>query len=167
MKIYIYSILFLIFSCVQLYADEEVVKFDLLIGEIDKANLTIKGAIKISIDPDWHIYYKDPGDFGLPTFISYRGNTSSIDIHWPAPSEHKDEVGKEIFVSNIYENVVLFPFKVSVLSNQEYIDLNFHIKYAICKDRCIAKKAEITTRQPLKNFFNAETNKLINEWYKK
>jgi DsbC/DsbD-like thiol-disulfide interchange protein len=167
MKIHIYSILFLFFSCTQLYANEEVAKFDLLIGGVNEASLTLDGAIKVTIKPGWYIYYKDPGDFGLPTSINYKGNISNIDIHWPIPKKHEDKVGRETFVSDVYEDMVLFPFKMNVFSNQEYIDLNFHIKYAICKDRCIPKNAEIKIRQPLKNFVNSDVNKLINEWYKK
>ncbi|WP_395463507.1 protein-disulfide reductase DsbD domain-containing protein [Wolbachia endosymbiont of Cantharis cryptica] len=167
MKTYIYLILFLLFSCTQLYADEEVAKFDLLIGKINEANLTLEGAIKVTIKPGWHIYYKDPGDFGFPTSFDCKGNTSNIDIYWPTPKEHKDKVGREIFISNVYEDMVLFPFKINVFSSQGYIDLNFHIKYAICKDRCIPKNAEIKIRQPLKNFVDSDVNELINEWCKK
>ncbi len=167
MKIHIYLILFLFFSCTQLYADEEIAKFDLLIGEINEASLTLKGAIKVTVEPGWHIYYKDPGDFGLPTSFDCKGNTLNIDIYWPTPKEHRDKVGREIFISNVYKDMVLFPFKMNVFSNQGYIDLNFHISYAICKDRCIPKNVEIKTRQPLKDFIDYDINKLINEWYEK
>ncbi|XCA32974.1 MAG: protein-disulfide reductase DsbD domain-containing protein [Wolbachia endosymbiont of Polyergus mexicanus] len=167
MKIHIYLILFLFFSCTQLYADEEIAKFDLLIGEINEANLTLKGAIKVTVEPGWHIYYKDPGDFGLPTSFDCKGNTLNIDIYWPTPKEHRDKVGREVFISNVYEDMVLFPFKMNIFLNQEYIDLDFHIQYAICKDRCIPKNAEIKIRQPLKDFIDSDINKLINEWYEK
>ncbi|WP_319803097.1 protein-disulfide reductase DsbD domain-containing protein [Wolbachia endosymbiont (group A) of Sphaerophoria taeniata] len=111
--------------------------------------------------------YKDPGDFGLPTSFDCKGNTLNIDIYWPTPKEHRDKVGREIFISNVYKDMVLFPFKMNVFSNQGYIDLNFHINYAICKDRCIPKNVEIKTRQPLKDFIDSDINKLINEWYEK
>ncbi|WP_265040288.1 hypothetical protein [Wolbachia endosymbiont (group A) of Trypoxylon clavicerum] len=78
MKIHIYLILFLFFSCTQLYADEEIAKFDLLIGEINEASLTLKGAIRVTVKPGWHIYYKDPGDFGFPTSFDCKGNTLNI-----------------------------------------------------------------------------------------
>ncbi|WP_065094754.1 MULTISPECIES: protein-disulfide reductase DsbD domain-containing protein [unclassified Wolbachia] len=167
MKIHIYLILFLFFSCTQLYADEEIAKFDLLIGEINEASLTLKGAIRVTVKPGWHIYYKDPGDFGFPTSFDCKGNTLNIDIYWPTPKKHRDKVGREIFISNVYEDMVLFPFKMNVFSNQGYIDLNFHINYAICKDRCIPKNAEIKIKQPLKNFIDSDVNELINEWYEK
>lgn len=167
MKIHIYPILFLLFFCAQLYADEEVAKFDLLIGKVNEANLTLEGAIKATIKPGWHIYYKDPGDFGLPTSFDCKGNTLNIDIYWPTPKEHRDKVGREIFISNIYEDMVLFPFKMNMFPSQGYINLNFHIKYAICKDRCIPKNAKIEIRQPLRDFIDSDINKLINEWYEK
>ncbi|MFP3023150.1 MAG: protein-disulfide reductase DsbD domain-containing protein [Wolbachia sp.] len=167
MKIRIYSILLLLFSCTQLCAEEEVAKFDLLIGKVNKANLTIEGAIKVIIKPGWHIYYKDPGDFGLPTSFDCQGNISNIDIHWPTPKEHEDKVGEVTFVSNIYEDMVLFPLKTNIIPNKEFVDINFHIKYAICKDRCIPKNAEIKTSRPLKDFIDPDINKLINEWYEK
>ncbi|QOD38378.1 protein-disulfide reductase DsbD domain-containing protein [Candidatus Wolbachia massiliensis] len=167
MKVYVYSILLWFFFCTQVYADEEVAKFDLLIGKVSEANLTLEGAIKVTIKPGWHIYYKDPGDFGLPTSFDCKGNVLNIYIHWPIPKEHRDKVGREIFISNVYEDMVLFPFKMNVLSSQGYIDLNFHVKYAICKDRCIPKNAEVKVRQPLKDFVDSDVNKLINEWHKK
>ncbi|MGL9717718.1 MAG: protein-disulfide reductase DsbD domain-containing protein [Wolbachia sp.] len=110
---------------------------------------------------------KDPGDFGLPTSFDCKGSISNIDIHWPTPKEHKDKVGRVIFVSNIYKDMVLFPFKMHVFPSQGYIDLNLRINYAICKDRCIPKKAEIKIRQPLKNFIDSDVSQLINEWYEK
>lgn len=153
MKIHIYLILFLFFSCTQLYADEEIAKFDLLIGEINEANLTLKGAIKVTVEPGWHIYYKDPGDFGLPTSFDCKGNTLNIDIYWPIPKEHRDKVGRETFISNVYKDMVLFPFKMNVFSNQGYIDLNFHINYAICKDRCIPKNVGDKNQATTKGFY--------------
>ncbi|MGL9718729.1 MAG: hypothetical protein ACR5K9_08955 [Wolbachia sp.] len=51
-------ILFLLLFCTQLHADEEVAKFDLLIGKVNETNLTLEGAIKVTIKPGWHIYYK-------------------------------------------------------------------------------------------------------------
>lgn len=167
MKTYIYSILLLFFSCTQSYAEEEVAKFDLLISKVNKANLTFEGAIKVTIKPGWHIYYKDPGDFGLPTSFDCKGNTSNIDIYWPVPKEHEDKVGKTTFVSNVYEDMVLFPFKTNIVPNQEYVDIDFRIKYAICKDKCIPKKTEVKARQPLKDFIDSDISKLIGEWYEK
>lgn len=167
MKIHAHLILFLLFFCTPLHADEEVAKFDLLIGKVNEANLTLEGAIKVTIRPGWHIYYKDPGDFGLPTSFDCKGNTSNIDIYWPTPKEHKDKIGRVTFVSNVYKDMVLFPFKMSVFPSRGYIDLNFRINYAICKDRCIPKKAEIKIKQPLKNFVDSDASKLINEWYEK
>nr|WP_264706533.1 hypothetical protein [Wolbachia endosymbiont (group B) of Colias croceus] len=52
----------------------------------------------------------------------------------------------------------------------EYLSPSFNSNYsmyAICKDRCIPKNAEIKTSQPLKDFIDSDINKLINEWYKK
>ncbi|MDR2609266.1 MAG: hypothetical protein LBC06_01570 [Rickettsiales bacterium] len=69
MKIHVHLILFLLFFCTQLHAGEEVAKFDLLIGKVNEASLALEGAIKVTIRPGWHIYYKDPGDFGLPTSL--------------------------------------------------------------------------------------------------
>ncbi|MGL9725538.1 MAG: hypothetical protein ACR5KV_02230 [Wolbachia sp.] len=63
--------------------------------------------------------------------------------------------------------MVLFPFKTNIVPNQEYIDIDFRIKYAICKDKCIPKKAEIKTKQPLKDFIDSDISNLIDEWYKK
>ncbi|WP_225536435.1 protein-disulfide reductase DsbD domain-containing protein [Wolbachia endosymbiont of Mansonella ozzardi] len=69
----------------------------MLIGKVDEANLTLRGAIKVTIRPGWHIYCKDPGDFGLPTSFDCKVNISNIDIFWPTPKEHKDKIGRATF----------------------------------------------------------------------
>ncbi|WP_225537206.1 hypothetical protein [Wolbachia endosymbiont of Mansonella perstans] len=56
---------------------------------------------------------------------------------------------------------------MNVLLSRGYIDLNFRINYAIYKDRCIPKKAEIKARQSLKNFVDSDASGLIDEWYEK
>ncbi|MGL9726608.1 MAG: protein-disulfide reductase DsbD domain-containing protein [Wolbachia sp.] len=100
-----------IFFCTQLYAEEEVAKFDLLISKVNKANLTFEGAIKVTIKSGWHIYYKDPEDFGLPTSFDCKGNTSNTDIYWPVPKEHEDKVGKQHLLAMYMKIWCYFPLK--------------------------------------------------------
>jgi thiol:disulfide interchange protein DsbD len=48
---------------------------------------TIWFALHLDIEPGWHVYWRNPGDSGLPTEIAWtlpRGFTSG-DIAWPAP----------------------------------------------------------------------------------
>jgi thiol:disulfide interchange protein/DsbC/DsbD-like thiol-disulfide interchange protein len=46
-------------------------------------------ALVLSIDPDWHVYWKYPGDSGLPTTISWQlpPGFSAGPIQWPVPQK--------------------------------------------------------------------------------
>ena len=43
--------------------------------------------LHLRIKPGWHVYWRDPGDSGLPTTIDWRlpSGFSAGSIHWPVP----------------------------------------------------------------------------------
>ncbi len=143
----------------------EAAKFELLIGKIE--NLKIEAALKVEIEPGWHIYYKNPGDFGLPTSFNLDNTIDILDIHWPKPKQHIDEVGEGKFISWTYENLVVFPITINLPQNSEDAKFTLMIEYAICKEICIPKKEKIEIKTELNHFLNEEVSNLINEWRNK
>ena len=98
--------------------------------------------IKFEIEPGWHIYWKNPGDSGLPAEIEWK-NTESIEFKkflWPSPQKTPEEP----LMTYGYYNEVVLPAIFSVDSN--YIKNGpsiFEINFLICEKICIPEKAVI------------------------
>tara|TARA_Y100000766_G_scaffold201767_1_gene173882 strand:+ start:1598 stop:3625 length:2028 start_codon:yes stop_codon:yes gene_type:complete len=98
--------------------------------------------IKFEIEPGWHIYWKNPGDSGLPAEIEWK-NTESIEFKkflWPSPQKTPEEP----LMTYGYYNEVVLPAIFSV--DSDYIKNGssiFEIDFLICEKICIPEKAFI------------------------
>lgn len=99
-------------------------------------------AVKLKIKQGWHIYWKNPGDSGLPTEFVWElpDNVSISEPYFPAP--------KKIPFSDManygYENEVLILFNLIIDDNyiNDKIKLNVKINRLVCKEECIAEKSD-------------------------
>ncbi len=68
--------------------------------------------LQITHQPDWHTYWKNPGDSGLPTELTWQlpAGLDAGDIAWPVP--HKIAIGT--LANYGYEGTVLLPVPVTV-----------------------------------------------------
>ena len=98
--------------------------------------------IKFEIEPGWHIYWKNPGDSGLPAEIEWK-NTESIEFKkflWPSPQKTPEQT----LMTYGYYNEVVLPAIFSV--DSDYIKNGssiFEIDFLICEKICIPEKAVI------------------------
>ncbi len=106
--------------------------------------------LQITHQPEWHTYWKNSGDSGLPTVLNWTlpAGVSAGEIAWPLP--------KKIPIGNLanygYEGTVLLPvpltigpeFKPGLLSGE----LEFKLKAAwlVCKKECIPEEGEFTLK---------------------
>ena len=108
--------------------------------------------LQLTHKPEWHTYWKNSGDSGLPTIVEWtlpKGVTAG-EIAWPFP--------KKIPIGNLanygYEGTVLLPvpltitpdFKPSLLSS----DLGVKLKasWLVCRKECIPEEGEFTLKVP-------------------
>ena len=112
----------------------EFVDIEILAGKKDnKNNSKFLGGIKVTLLPEWKIYWKNPGDAGLPPSISLENgnNIKSINLLFPSPTRFNfydiETLG--------YENEVIFPIEYRsqiviyhYLGNQ-FLMLKFALKY--------------------------------------
>ena len=98
--------------------------------------------IKFEIEPGWHIYWKNPGDSGLPAEIKWK-NIETIEFKkflWPSPQKTPEEP----LMTYGYYNEVVLPAIFSV--DSDYIKNGpsiFEIDFLICEKICIPEKAVI------------------------
>ncbi len=110
-------------------------------------------ALKITHKPEWHTYWKNSGDSGLPTTLAWqlpKGVTAG-DIAWPTP--------KKIPIGNLanygYENTVLLPvpLKVSADFAADQLVVKLQANWLVCKQECIPEEGEFELKVPARGSY--------------
>jgi len=113
----------------------EFVKFNLLFGQklTNQFNDYLLG-LEVNLLPKWKIYWKNPGDAGLPPEISWKnaGNVDSVSLLYPMPKRF-NFFDIQTFG---YENEVVFPLEIKLIDKEKklsgFLDLNAQICSEIC-----------------------------------
>jgi DsbC/DsbD-like thiol-disulfide interchange protein len=115
---------------------------------------TVWVGLQLAHQPHWHTYWKNSGDSGLPTQLTWMLPVGVMagDIAWPAPQ--KIRIGS--LVNYGYEGTVLLAvpltitpaFKPSLLNSN--LDIKLKAQWLVCKEECIPEEGEfalsITTK---------------------
>jgi thiol:disulfide interchange protein/DsbC/DsbD-like thiol-disulfide interchange protein len=122
---------------------------------------TVWVGLQLAHKPQWHTYWKNSGDSGLPTVLQWTlpAGVTAGDIAWPLP--HKIPLGT--LANYGYEGTVLLPvpltigpeFKPSLLSPD--LELKLKASWLVCRQECIPEDGEFVLRLPTKSStaFNA------------
>jgi len=102
----------------------------------------IRAGIEIRLDPDWHTYWRDPGDTGVPPTFDFSGsdNVKSARILWPAPESFPDGAGG---TSIGYADRVILPLLVTPDNPTQRSTLNLKLGYAVCGNMCVPVEANL------------------------
>jgi thiol:disulfide interchange protein DsbD len=108
-------------------------------------------ALRLSMDPDWHVYWKNPGDSGLPTTLDWNlpAGFRAGPLQWPVP---------ERFVT---DGLVTYGYSGHVLLMTEIIPpeglppgtpLTFRAQagWLACKVECVPGKAGLEVSLPVR-----------------
>jgi DsbC/DsbD-like thiol-disulfide interchange protein len=112
--------------------------------------------ILIDLEKDWHIYWRNPGDSGMPTAIDFEipEGVSISEIEWLVPNVFEYEG----LASYGYDGQILLIAELNVpesfVSNS--ITVSAKIKSLICKDVCIPFNTNVSKKIKLTNSFSAE-----------
>jgi thiol:disulfide interchange protein len=100
--------------------------------------------------PHWHTYWKNPGDSGLPTSLTWQlpAGVAAGEIAWPTPQ--RLPIGP--LVNYGYEGKLLLPVPAEVASGFQGESLNVKLsaQWLVCKDVCIPQQGEFALRVPAK-----------------
>lgn len=95
-------------------------------------------ALDMRIRKDWHVYWRNPGDAGLPPRINWL-QTPSVEVGefvWPIPYELL--VQKNEIMDYGYEDKLILPFRIRIPEDaKDKIILRGEADYLICKNVCI------------------------------
>lgn len=107
--------------------------------------------LQIAHQPEWHTYWKNSGDSGLPTVLEWQLPTgiTAGDIAWPTPK--KIPIGT--LANYGYENTVLLPVPLTVAKsfNGTQLDIKLKAAWLVCKKECIPQEGDFTLNIPVKS----------------
>ncbi len=121
--------------------------------EENKINL----ALVISLEDGWHIYWKNSGDSGMPTEITWtlQEDMRVSEIIWPVPVIFESDG----LVSYGYDNQVVFFYELSTNKLDPNQEIFCKINSLICKNVCIPFDTLISIN--LNNDSNKDVNHLL------
>ncbi len=105
--------------------------------------------LRLDHAPEWHTYWKNAGDSGLPTELRWTlpEGVSAGEIAWPTP--RKFPIGT--LANYGYDGTVLLPVPLNVSSNfrGDALDVKLDAAWLVCKKECIPEEASFTLRLPV------------------
>ncbi|MFN7153974.1 MAG: protein-disulfide reductase DsbD family protein [Acidovorax sp.] len=111
--------------------------------------------LQITHQPEWHTYWKNPGDSGLPTELEWQlpAGLDANEIAWPLPK--KIPIGT--LANYGYEGTVLLPIPVTVASTfapgplVQDATIKLRASWLVCRKECIPEEGEFTLQLPIKS----------------
>ncbi len=98
--------------------------------------------------PDWHTYWKNPGDSGAATTLDWRlpQGVSAGEIDWPAP--HRLPIGP--LVNYGYEGKVLLaaPLFLPAGYSARTVDIALRADWLVCKVECLPQSGDFQISLP-------------------
>ncbi len=97
------------------------------------------------MEPGWHTYWRNSGDAGMPTTITWTlpAGWKPGDIVWPAPSK----VPTGPIMDYGFEKEVLLPVAITAPANAkpgQTVTLKAKMNFLICSDTCVPGSADLT-----------------------
>ncbi|MBC7445776.1 MAG: thioredoxin family protein [Polaromonas sp.] len=104
--------------------------------------------LQLAHQPEWHTYWKNSGDSGLPTVLEWQLPTgvTAGEIAWPTPK--KIPLGS--LANYGYEGTVLLPVPLTVAPGFSAAQLDIKLKavWLVCRKECIPQEGEFSLSLP-------------------
>lgn len=108
---------------------------------------TVPLGLHFRLAEGWKIYWRSPGDAGLPPQIDAggSGNLAGLALRWPAP-EQFDELGG--LVTRGYAGEVVLPLEARLARAGGALALRARVDYQVCETVCIPASADLALDLP-------------------
>ena len=128
--------------------DTEFARAELLAAVEATGNLSeIQLGLQVTLQPGWKIYWRSPGDAGLPTQLSLLTRATSeqkLIMDYPLP-ERFSLFGLDTYG---YEEKVTFPVRLAGHSSGQPLDLKAYLNALVCSDICVPFDGPVAIRIP-------------------
>lgn len=134
-----------------------------LLSDVDVVRPGNVITIGLHLNPDkgWHVYWRNPGDSGMPPKITWDlpEGVNVSEIYWPWP----EKIPVEHLVNYGYHQEVVLPVELSI--SPAFLGEMLHIKAAsswlVCEEVCIPGSANLTLSLPVGDTVAAKEAKKI------
>jgi DsbC/DsbD-like thiol-disulfide interchange protein len=139
----IFFLLFISFAMdlfAQNYKGTPISQVSVLAGTVQKGkNFTL--GIRVRLEPAWHVYWKNPGDAGLPMTagIESANGYEAGELKFPTP--HKYNMGGDILYG--YDSEVVFLLPIRAVANSPNPRFSVKLSWLACKEVCLPAEASI------------------------
>jgi suppressor for copper-sensitivity B len=144
----------------------EFVTFNLLSGHKpsnDKKEYLL--GLEVKLSPNWKIYWRNPGDAGLPPEISWENteNIRAVNLLFPTPKRFSF-FDIETFG---YENEVVFPLEIKLIDNKKNINGFIELSAQVCSQICVPVTQKFDLNKLNDSFQDINSLKKINNYKNK
>jgi DsbC/DsbD-like thiol-disulfide interchange protein len=125
--------------------------------------------VLITMRPKWHVYWKYPGEAGLPTGVKFAasGGVTISELRWPTPMTF-EQAGKKVGFG--YTNTVLLTAKAKAaddLKVGQTVSVTADADWLCCETECLPGSKKMTLKllvsdSPIKSY-----QKLFEDWEKR
>lgn len=117
--------------------------------------------------PEWHIYWKNSGDSGLPPRIiwSLPEGFAADEIEWPMPQR----LISDDLATYVYDDEVLLPVKIYPPKqlDRDSVTIAAKVDWLACREACIPGSAELSLKLRVSAEANSGPTAAIFQKYKK
>ena len=109
-------------------------------------------ALRLKLEEGWHVYWRNPGDSGLPPHVTWELPVGSVAgaLEWPVPRRF----GLGPLVDYGYEGEVLLPSRLTLAQDLRpgtTARLAARADWLVCKEACIPGKAALSLELAVKS----------------
>ena len=126
----------------QVVSGRQLVKAALLAGPPAAGRPFLVG-IQFTIEPDWYLYWKNPGDAGLPIAVQWKfpDGWKAGPLQFPVPSKF------------VHDDIVAYGYKKSVIllceitpAGEPTGTLRADLDWLVCRESCLRGKTSVSLR---------------------
>jgi thiol:disulfide interchange protein/DsbC/DsbD-like thiol-disulfide interchange protein len=112
-----------------------------------KPGSTVTAALHLQMDPNWHTYWKNPGESGKATKITWElppGITAG-EIQWPVPEKFETKVGNDSVFTYVFhkEVALLIPLTIAADAPAGAVAIKGKANWLECEVPCIPGSARV------------------------
>ena len=113
------------------------------------AGMPQRVALRLQVEPGWHVYWKNPGESGVATTAKWTlpAGFTVDSLHYPTPAR-LDVAG---VVTHVHEGDVVFETTITPPTRISSRDsrLATRVQYGVCKDVCYPGQASLSVTMPV------------------
>ncbi len=127
----------------------------------------VEAGVFFEIEDDWHMYWRNPGDSGLPTKLDWNVQGADVGpLRWPAPHAFMEADGA--LTTHAYGESVLLQNDLLITANiGDRLDVSVKVDFLVCKQICIPGSMSLQRSIPVverSQSASEETRSLFAAW---